>query len=410
MSDHTPQVPSPVRLKLASLVVAVVAVAVATIGIVVRNNQATMLEKEVESQHVTVKVVVPQYGPSAQTLVLPGNVRADLDAPIYSRVSGYLKAWHTDIGAHVKKGQLLAEIETPELDQQILRTQADLATAESNWEIADVTAKRWQNLLASDSVSHQEADEKIANAKAKHDMLHAAQANLQSLLVDQSFQRIVAPFDGVVTERNTDVGKLISPGSSNGQALFRVVDNRRLRIYTELPQSSAGLIKQGMTVQIFFPELPGQAFAATVLSTSDAIREASRTSTVELLMENKDGKLFSGSYAEVHFDLPSDTQVFRLPVSALLFRKDGLEVAVVGADNRVVLKRIAIVRDLGRVVEVASGLDSTDRVIDSPSDSIVQGDVVRIKPSEAAALAPSALPATPLPEQKTVAPKTGSAP
>jgi hypothetical protein len=183
-----------------------------------------------------------------------------------------------------------------------------------------------------------------------------------------------------------------------------------LRIYTELPQSSAGLIKQGMTVQIFFPELPGQAFAATVLSTSDAIREASRTSTVELLMENKDGKLFSGSYAEVHFDLPSDTQVFRLPVSALLFRKDGLEVAVVGADNRVVLKRIAIVRDLGRVVEVASGLDSTDRVIDSPSDSIVQGDVVRIKPSEAAALAPSALPATPLPEQKTVAPKTGSAP
>jgi RND family efflux transporter MFP subunit len=395
---------------LAGLVVAVVAVAVATVGILFRNNHANDLQKEVESQHVTVKVVVPQYGPSAQTLVLPGNVRADLDAPIYSRVSGYLKAWHTDIGAHVKKGQLLAEIETPELDQQILRTQADLATAESNWEIADVTAKRWQNLLASDSVSHQEADEKIANAKAKHDMLHAAQANLQSLLVDQSFQRIVAPFDGVVTERNTDVGKLISPGSSNGQALFRVVDNRRLRIYTELPQSSAGLIKQGMTVQIFFPELPGQAFAATVLSTSDAIREASRTSTVELLMENKDGKLFSGSYAEVHFDLPSDTQVFRLPVSALLFRKDGLEVAVVGADNRVVLKRIAIVRDLGRVVEVASGLDSTDRVIDSPSDSIVQGDVVRIKPSEAAALAPSALPATPLPEQKTVAPKTGSAP
>jgi RND family efflux transporter MFP subunit len=410
MSDHAPHAPSPARLKLAGLVVAVVAVAVATVGILFRNNHANDLQKEVESQHVTVKVVVPQYGPSAQTLVLPGNVRADLDAPIYSRVSGYLKAWHTDIGAHVKKGQLLAEIETPELDQQILRTQADLATAESNWEIADVTAKRWQNLLASDSVSHQEADEKIANAKAKHDMLHAAQANLQSLLVDQSFQRIVAPFDGVVTERNTDVGKLISPGSSNGQALFRVVDNRRLRIYTELPQSSAGLIKQGMTVQIFFPELPGQAFAATVLSTSDAIREASRTSTVELLMENKDGKLFSGSYAEVHFDLPSDTQVFRLPVSALLFRKDGLEVAVVGADNRVVLKRIAIVRDLGRVVEVASGLDSTDRVIDSPSDSIVQGDVVRIKPSEAAALAPSALPATPLPEQKTVAPKTGSAP
>lgn len=360
----------------------VVGVAVAAAGIFIRINHANDLQKEVESQRVTVKVVAPQLGPGVQALILPGNVRADLDAPIYARVSGYLKAWHTDIGAHVKKGQLLGEIETPELDQQILRAKADLATAESNWEIADITAKRWKNLLTTDSVSQQEADEKAANAKARLDMLNAARANMESLLADQSFQRIVAPFEGVVTERNTDIGKLITPGSSNGQALFRVVDNRRFRIYTEVPQSNAYLIKNGMTVQVYFPELPGRHFAAAVLSTSNAIRESSRTSTVELLMDNKDGKLLSGSYAEVHFELPSDANVFRLPASTLLFRKEGLEVATVGADNRVVLKPISIARDLGREVEVSSGLDSADRVIDSPSDSIVQGDVVRIKNTE----------------------------
>lgn len=383
MTKHTPYVTSPKSLRVAGLVIAAVAVTVAAAGILIRISHAHDLKKEVESQHVTVKFVVPQYGPSEQTLILPGNVRADLDAPIYARVSGYLKAWYTDIGAHVKKGQQLAEIETPELDQQILRTRADLASAESNWEIADVTAKRWQNLLATDSVSHQEVDEKTATAKAKHDFLNAARANLQSLLVEQSFQHIVAPFDGVVTERNTDIGKLITLGSNNGGALFRVVDSRRLRIYVEAPQAYSYMIKPGMTVQIDFPELPAQHFAATVLSTSNAIRESSRTSTVELLMDNKEGKLFSGSYAEVRFVLPSDSKVFRLPVSALLFRKDGLEVATIGADNRVVLKAITIAHDLGRVVEVASGIDSADRVIDNPSDSIVQGDVVRIQVPDA---------------------------
>ena len=381
ISKHIP-VPSPASLRLTGLILAVVAVGVAATGILVRTSHAHDLQQEVQSQHVTVKIVTPQLGSSKQALILPGNVRADLDAPIYARVSGYLKAWHTDIGAHVKKGQVLAEVETPELDQQILRAKADLATAESNWEIADVTSKRWQNLLVTDSVSHQEGDEKAANAKAKHDMLNAARANLDSLMASQSFQRIVAPFDGVVTERNTDIGKLISPGSSNGQALFRVVDNRRLRIYMEAPQSYAYLIKQGATVQIYFPELPTQHFSATVLSTSNAIRETSRTSTVELLMDNKDGKLFSGSYAEVHFDLPTNSKVLGLPVSALLFRKDGLEVATVDIDNHVVLKPITIARDLGRTVEVASGINSSDRVIDSPSDSIVQGDIVRIKNTE----------------------------
>jgi len=378
-SNQIPHVPSSASLRIAGLVVAIIAIGIAVAGILVRVSHANDLQKDVDSQYVTVKVVNPLLGPSEQELILPGNVRADLDAPIYARVTGYLKAWHTDIGTHVKKGQILAEVETPELDQQILRAKADLATAESKWEIAEVTAKRWQNLLVTDSVSHQEGDEKVASAKAKHDELNATRANLESLLASQSFQRIVAPFDGVVTERNTDIGKLISPGSSNGQALFRVVDNRRLRIYMEAPQNYAYLIKPKSTVDIYFPELPDQHFVATVLSTSNAIRESSRTSTIELLMENKNGKLFSGSYAEVHFKLPTNSKVFRLPVSTLLFRKDGLEVATVGSNNQVILKPITIARDLGRNVEVANGLGSADRVIDSPSDSIKQGDVVRIK-------------------------------
>ncbi len=391
-TEHTHHIPNSARLRLAALILAIVAIVVAAVGIWIRLSHANDLEKEVEAKHVTVKIVSPQSGPAVQTLILPGNVRADVDAPIYARVSGYLKNWYTDIGSHVKKGQLLGKIETPELDQQILRARADVASAESNLEIADITAKRWQNLVVSNSVSRQESDEKTADAKSRRDILNAAKATLQSLLADQSFQRVVAPFDGVVTERNTDIGKLINPGSNNGQSLFRVVDNRRLRIYTEVPQYFIYLIKPNMKVKIRFPELPAQDFAATVLRTSNAIRESSRTSTVELLMENKGGKLFSGSYAEVHFDLPSSSKVFRLPVSALLFRKEGLQIATVGTDDRVVLKHITIARDLGRVVEVDSGIDSADRVIDSPSDSIVQGDVVRIKNAGAAEARSGAMP------------------
>lgn len=382
MSDHQPHATVPPRLRRAGMILAATVVIVAATGIFVRIDHANSLRKEVESQHETVKVLYPERSAGDQPLVLPGNVRADLDAPIYARVSGYLKVWHTDIGVHVKKGQVLAEIETPELDQQILRAKADLASAESNWEIADVTSKRYQNLLATDSVSRQEADEKSATAKGRRDILDAARANLQSLLAQQSFQRIVAPFDGVVTERNTDIGKLINSGSSNGQALFRVVDSRKLRIFVEVPQSYAHLIMPGMAVQVTFPEFPSQQFDATVGGTSDAIRESSRTSTVEILMNNKSGKLLSGSYAEVHFNLRTQGDVLRLPVSALLFRSEGMQVATVGPDNRVVMKTITIANDLGRKVEVASGIAASDMVIDSPSDSIAQGDVVRIKKPE----------------------------
>jgi RND family efflux transporter MFP subunit len=382
MSEKIPHPSFPARLGLALGIFAVLATTIAVAGIFIRRHHDQGLQKTVESQHTTVKVVNPEFGPSNQTLILPGNIRAYIDAPIYARVSGYLKVWYTDIGAHVHKGQVLGEIEIPELDEQIMRAQANAATAESSWDLAEITAKRWSNLLATNSVSHQEADEKAADAKSKKDILNAARANLKALQAEQSFKRITSPFDGVVTERNTDIGQLISASNSSGKPLFRVVDSRKLRIFVEVPQSSAQMIKTGMAVEVHLPERPSEVFTATVLTSSDSIHESSRTATVELLMENKTRSVFSGSYAEVHFQLASPTNVFRLPVSTLLFRKNGLEVATVNADNRVQMKKIAIARDLGRIVEVATGIESTDRVIDNPSDSIVQGDIVQIKAAE----------------------------
>jgi RND family efflux transporter MFP subunit len=378
MHNHIPnQAPTP-GLRRAGIIALVLAISVAAAGILYRLNHERELKKEVDAQHVSVQVVKPQYGPSSQTLTLPGNVRAYFDAPIYARVSGYLNIWYTDIGAHVKKGQVLGIIETPELDEQILKARADVATAESGYEIAAITAKRYTNLLASDSVSRQETDEKNAIAKSRLEILNAARANLQGLLAQQAFNKVVAPFDGTVTERNTDIGKLVNH-DSNSQPLFRVADTRKLRVFVEVPQNYSYQIKPNMQVQITFPERPGQSFAATVKDTSEAIHETSRTSTVELLLDNQDGQLFPGSYAEVHFDLASTASNFRLPVSTLLFRKEGLQVATVGADNKVALKSITIMKDLGRVVEIGAGIAATDRVIDSPPDSIAQGDLVRVQ-------------------------------
>lgn len=384
MSHHEPHVPSALGLRLSVSILLGVALIVAAIGIWLRLSHANDLKKEVALQHTMVKVIQPQQGVSSQSLVLPGNVRAYIDAPIYARVGGYLKIWYTDIGAHVRQGQVLGEIENPELDEQILHAQANAATAQSSWDLAEVTAKRWENLLVTNSVSRQEADEKMADAKGKKDIFNAAQSTLKGLQAEQSYKRIVAPFDGVVIERNTDIGQLISANSSNGKPLFRVVKSDQLRVFVEVPQSYADMIKTGMNVEVHLPERAGEHFVATVLTSSQAIHEASRTITVELLMNNKNNQVMSGSYAEVHFDLPSKANVFRLPASTLLFRKNGLEVATVDAENRVVLKPITIARDLGRAVEVSNGIDSTDRVIDSPSDSITQGEVVQIKAPDAA--------------------------
>lgn len=384
MVEKVPHVSSSKRLRLAGVIFVIVAVSVVILGIFSRTSHDHELNKDVAQQHTTVKVITPQLGPSDQSLILPGSVRAFIDAPIYARVGGYLKTWNADIGAHVRQGQLLGEIETPELDEQIARAQANMATAESSSELAEVTAKRWENLLVTNSVSRQEADEKTADAKGKKDVLNAARSALKGLQAEQSFKRVIAPFDGVVTERNTDIGQLISANNNNGKPLFRVVKNDKLRVFVEVPQSYAAMIKVGMKVEVSLPEQAGKNYNAAVIAVSQAIHESSRTTTIELLMNNQSNQVMSGSYAEVHFNLPSQTNVYRVPASALLFRKNGLEVATVDANNRVVLKPITIARDLGRVVEVNDGIEKTDQIIDSPSDSITQGDVVQIKKPDAA--------------------------
>lgn len=368
------------RLRFVGLAILAIAITAAALGIHSRTIHAEDLQKRAASQDIApVEVISPDHGPSEQSLILPGNVLPYAEAPIYARVNGYLKAWYTDIGAHIKTGQLLATIETPELDQQIHRAEADLSVAKANYELANSTAMRWQNLLVTDSVSHQATDEKSGDAKAKQALVNAVQANLDSLRAQQAFNRIVAPFDGVVTDRKTDIGMLINAGSSgSGQALFNVAKIDKLRIYVEVPQNFSAMIKPNLTAELHFPEHPSRTFPAKLVSTSSAIDAGSRTLTVQLQMDNADGEILPGTYAEVHFTIPTKANVLRVPTSALLFRKNGMEVATVSADGKVVLKPITIGRDLGTAVEVISGIESSDQIIDAPSDSLVQGDTVRV--------------------------------
>jgi RND family efflux transporter MFP subunit len=370
--------PSSRRLRIIGIVALIVAVGLATFGILARGAHEHALKDKVDADATpTVTLVQPGRDDAKQELVLPSSVQAFYDAPIYARVSGYLKKWYADIGAQVKAGDLLAEIETPELDQQLQQAQADLATAVAKQKLAEITTKRWQSMLASTSVSKQEADEKNGDYEAKSAAVAAEHANVQRLEALKSFKRIVAPFDGVVTARKTDIGALINAGSGSGPELFRVADTHKLRVYVQVPQTYADQIKVGMQAQLQLPEQPGRTHPATVVSTANAISESSRTLLVQLEVDNTDNKLIAGSYADVHFDVPATPGVLQLPVTALLFRQKGMSVATLGSDNKVVLKNIQIGRDFGTKVEVVAGLDPGDRVIDSPPDWIAQGDKVR---------------------------------
>lgn len=346
-----------------------------------RHRTAAALSEATESQGViAVATTRPQRLEGSTDLVLPGNLEANYDAPIYARTSGYLQRWLVDIGAPVKAEQLLAVIESPEVDQQLHQAQADLAMAEANEKIAQVTAERWVHLRASDSVSKQEADEKVSAAQASAAQVEAARANVSRLRDLEGFERIVAPFDGVITARDTDIGQLINAGSGTGPELFRIADMHRLRLYVRVPQSDAAAMHPGLTAQLRFPDRPGRTYAATVATTSSAIDTATRTLMVELVVDNKSGELLPGAYTEVHFDLPANAagESFRLPANVLLFRGDGLHVATVGADDRVVMKPVMIGRDYGSAIEIVSGLSANDEVILSPPDSLTEGAVVRV--------------------------------
>jgi RND family efflux transporter MFP subunit len=361
---------------IAGIVVVVVVVAIGLLGRVFASQ--TLKTWTVAEAVPTVQVIAPAQDGGGQTLTLPGNVQAFYNASIHARVSGYLKRWYQDIGAQVKAGQILADIDTPELDQQLTQAKADLATAVANQRLAQTTATRWTGLLAKDAVSQQETDEKTGDLAAKTSLVNAAQADVDRLQALEGFKRIVAPFDGVVTARTTDVGQLIAAGAPTDPGLFTVSDTHRLRIYVNVPQSYSAELKPGMTATLSVPEHPGQSFQATLANTSGAIGAQSGTLLVELQIDNMSGQLKPGDYAQVSFALPTATNQVRVPASALVFLQKGMAVATVGPDGRVLMKPITIGVDQGSFVDVAAGLSPSDRVIDNPPDSLETGDRVLV--------------------------------
>jgi RND family efflux transporter MFP subunit len=326
----------------------------------------------------SISVIRPGPAAPPAALELPGRIEALARAPIYSRVAGYLQRWHADIGTPVKAAQLLAEIETPELDQQLLQARAELASAQSNAALSEATARRWQDLLAGGMVTRQGVEERTGDLAAKQAAVRALQANVDRIETLKRFARIVAPFDGVVTARNTDVGALIGVGGAPGSELFVISDTRRLRVYVNVPQSYVAAMKPGGSARLTVPERPGQTYAATVQSTSQAIQSASGSMLVQLAVENPRGELLPGGFASVAFDLPRIAGTLAVPPSALIFGKDGLRVATVGAGDKVLLKPVTIARDLGSTVEIGSGLAADDRIVDSPPEGIADGDSVRV--------------------------------
>ncbi len=369
------------KLTRVATVLGVLAIAVVAWEVVAAHRAAARLDAATDAQsRVMVSTTKPQPLTDTSELVLPGNLQANYEAPIYARTSGYLKRWLVDIGAEVKAGQLLAQIESPEVDSQLRQAQADLATAEANQKIANVTAERWRNLRASDSVSKQEADEKISLAASNDAQVQAAHANVQRLTELAGFERIVAPFDGVVTARNTDIGQLIAAGNNTGPELFRVADMSRLRLYVRVPQSYSPLLHQGVTADLELPDRPGKVFTATVDSTSSAIDMTSRTLLVQLIVANPKAELLPGAYAEVHFKLPTGVGAssYRVPANVLLFRGDGMHVATIDGDNHVIMKPVTIGRDYGSDVEIVQGLSAQDDVVLSPPDSLTAGTAVQV--------------------------------
>jgi RND family efflux transporter MFP subunit len=378
-SDSAPSVITRRGLWLAAAVAACVGVIVVVMGITTRRMADAKLSEWTETQAVPVVAVAPpdSRGRTA-TFVLPGRLEAYSQAQIYARVSGYLKEWKTDIGTPVKAGDLLAEIDAPDLDQQIMQAEAGLASAQANSTLAEATLQRGQQLITSGAVSKQDLDQRAADSANKLGLVRSAQANLDRLRVLEKYKRIVAPFGGLVTARNTDVGALINAGASGGPPLFVVSDTGKLRAYVNVPQNYVPSILIGTKAQIAVPEHPGRSFPATVEASAQAVDVASGTTRMLLVVDNASGELMTGAFANVTFDLPHPEIAINVPASALIFDRSGLRIATVNSDNRVVLKQVTISRDLGRTIEIGSGLAADDRVIESPPDGIASGDQVHI--------------------------------
>jgi len=368
---------APKRLLIVSAVVAALALFIggmprlAAHGTVARQTDALAVP--------TVAVVTPTKAPAQQMLVLPGNVEAFQEANIYARTSGYLHRWYSDIGTRVKRGDLLADIDAPELDAELAQARSDAATASANYDIARVTAARWQEMLKDDAVSRQSSEENVSTMKAKQAMLAAAQANVGRLAQLQSFEKVTAPFDGVITVRNVDTGALIDAGNGGTPAaLFRLAETDRLRVFVDVPQDQAADVVAGAEASLALPQYPGRSFIGSVARTSGAIDAGSRTLRVEVDMDNPDGAVLPGAYAQVSLPLSAAKPGLSLPANALLFRPAGVQVAVVNAKGAVQLRTVTLGRDFGARVEIRSGLNGDERVIVNPGDAVSAGQIVRI--------------------------------
>jgi RND family efflux transporter MFP subunit len=348
-------------------------------GIRARTAAAKTLARDTRAMAIpTVNVISPKIGAPAEEITLPGNTQAFTDTPIYARTNGYIKRWYADIGARVKAGQLLATIETPEIDQQLQQALADLATAQANYELAKSTAARWEFLLKTDSVSKQETDEKIGDLNAKKATVDASQANVRRLEQTQGFQKVYAPFSGVITARNIDTGSLINAGAgSPGSQLFHIAAVDKLRVYVAVPEAYSRAARSGSPADLTLNEFPGRTFHGTLVRTSNSIDPTSRTLLTEVDVNNPTGELLPGSYVFVHLKLPSQVRAFTIPSNTLLFRSEGLQVAVVRNDHAQLIP-IKIGRDYGATVEVISGLRPGEQLIVDPADSLVSGTEVRV--------------------------------
>ena len=347
-------------------------------GVTTRTRALGVVTQETREMAVpAVAVVAPERGAPQEEIVLPGTIQAFTDAPIYARTNGYLRKWYVDIGAHVRAGELIAEIDTPELDQQLQAARADLATAQANARLAQTTAERYRDLIKSDSVSRQDLDNANGSLEAREAAVESARANVKRLEQLQAFRRIEAPFAGVVTARNTDIGALIDSGS-NAKELFHVAAVNRLRVFVNVPEVYSRAARTGLAADLTLKEFPGRRFTGTLARTSSSIDVASRTLLTEIDVDNAKGELLPGSYAEVHLKLPTEAATFKLPVNAVIFRTEGVRVAVVSADGRVTLKPVTLGRDYGNSVEIVAGLTGTEKIIVNAPDSIETGEAVQI--------------------------------
>jgi RND family efflux transporter MFP subunit len=374
------------RLRQAGGVFALLAIAVVAYGIGSRASQNSRLHDLTEAQALpVVALVTPTHAENASGLDLPGRLQAYISAPIYARVPGYLKDWKHDIGGKVKAGDLLAEIDTPDLDQQLMQARAALSVAQANAKLAQITAERWQSLANTDAVAKQDVDTRTFTWNANIAQVKAAQASVDQLVAEEGFKRLIAPFDGIVTARDTDIGALINVGAGGGQELFVVSETSKLRVYVNVPQNYVPSVPPGTKATIRVPEHPDKTYTGTVEASAQAVIPSTGTTLMQLIVDNSAGELMPGDYASMHLQIAAPANVLSVPSSALIFDAKGLSIATVNADNHVVIKPVTIQRDLGAVIEIASGLSPNDRVIENPPDGIGTGAQVRL-----AAAAPSA--------------------